>query len=102
MSEARLAFAWPCGGDLFLRIALCSERDRHAQRKREDCEDDPFSRGASYGHCVGRLVGEVRAQPALGLRERDAFALRVVLDLLAVNTADREIARFRVSDVDSR
>ncbi len=40
-----------------------------------------------------RIVGQIRAQPTFGFREVHALAGRIVLDLVAIELADREIAR---------
>src|SRR5438105_8464064 len=46
-----------------------------------------------------RLVRQVRAEPALGLGERDALAGGVVGDLIAGDAADGEVARLRMAEV---
>src|SRR4029077_11674569 len=46
-----------------------------------------------------RHVVEHRREPALGLGESPAFALRVVLDLVALDLADPEVAGFRVAEI---
>src|SRR5918997_5198925 len=46
------------------------------------------------------FVGEIRAQPSLGLSDRDSLPRRVVLRLVATDPADGEIARLRMSEVD--
>src|SRR3970040_2028271 len=40
-------------------------------------------------------VGEIRREPALGVRERHVLAPRVIFDLVAFDPADREISGFR-------
>src|SRR3954463_344507 len=47
------------------------------------------------------LVPEIRPQPTLDLVERHVLARRVVLDLVAADAADREIARLRMREVDA-
>src|SRR5690349_15141960 len=47
------------------------------------------------------LVREVRAQPALDLRERQALPGGVVLDLVAPDAADREVPRLRMTEMDA-
>src|ERR1700730_6573300 len=46
-----------------------------------------------------RLVAEIRPQPALRFFKREPLAARVILDLRAVDLADREVARLRMGDV---
>src|ERR1700682_2846603 len=46
-----------------------------------------------------RLVAEIRRQPALRFFPREPLAARVVLDLLPVALAEREVARLRMRDV---
>src|ERR1700730_12477276 len=50
------------------------------------------------GHLL-RLVAEIRPQTALRFFLREPLAARVVLDLLAVDLADREVARLRMGEV---
>src|SRR5882762_25634 len=58
--------------------------------------------GGARGHLPAHplwLVAEIRPQPALRFFAREPLAARVVLDLLAVDLADREVARLRMRDV---
>ena len=48
-----------------------------------------------------RLVPKVRPEPALGLLEAHPLAGAVVLDLVAAEAADREVARLRMREVDA-
>src|SRR5581483_1777233 len=64
-----------------------------------------LSVGCTNRHCRlldgARLVAEVRAQPALDLRERFALPRRVILDLIPADPADREVASLGVAEVDA-
>src|SRR5438874_1877356 len=55
--------------------------------------------GCEDARAPSRLVAEIRRQPALRFFGRQPLAARVVLQLLAVDLADREVARLRMGDV---
>src|SRR3954451_24650402 len=58
--------------------------------------------GGNFGGRVSRrLVGEVRAEPLLGLGDRYALAHGIVLDLVACDPPDGEVPRRRVAQVDA-
>ena len=46
-----------------------------------------------------RVVPQVRRQPAFNVADRHALARRVVLNLVARDEVDREIARLRVGEI---
>ena len=86
-----------CGSPL----AASATGTRQARGEQDRRGRPPLTARSSYARTVARLVGEVRAQPALGLVERDALPGGVVLDLVAPDPADREVARLRVREVDA-
>src|SRR6516162_3491194 len=47
------------------------------------------------------LVREVRTEPTLGVRDGRALPLRVVLNLIAPDSPDREVACLRVPEVET-
>src|SRR5437762_14361223 len=55
--------------------------------------------GCEDARAPSRLVAEIPRQPALRFFGRQPLAARVVLQLLAVDLADREVARLRMGDV---
>src|SRR5207253_10715136 len=48
-----------------------------------------------------RVVRQVRREPPFGLGDLDSFPRRVILDLVAGDAADREVAGVRVLQVDA-
>src|SRR6186997_2271729 len=62
---------------------------------------EPGLAGALEDCLAARLVGEVRPEPAFGLRQRPTLASRVRGNLAAVDPADGEVARLRVVQVDA-
>src|SRR5262249_25490326 len=61
----------------------------------------PARARSAHGDRVGTLVAEVRPQPAFDLLERLAFPARVVLDLVAADASDGEVARFGMSQIEA-
>src|SRR5690606_27366219 len=55
--------------------------------------------GQPAERCNLRNVVQIRRQPALGLRNRPAFAARVVLDLVAADAAEHEVAAVGMAEV---
>src|SRR3954454_4680087 len=57
--------------------------------------------GSHTGAIRRGLVAEIRPEPALGLLHRDALARGVVGDLVGPETADGEVAHFRMREIDA-
>src|SRR5262245_42347678 len=53
------------------------------------------------GECSasGRLIGQIRREPALHALHRFALATRVARNLIVAESADREIARLRMREI---
>src|SRR6266511_4177707 len=87
------------------------QKRANASRRPREGQDNPepgFRPGRrkpllARGSCglPRRRVAENRPQPPLGLAEVDPLARGVVLDLIAPYSSDREVARFRMVDVDA-
>src|SRR5919109_1159058 len=82
------------------RFSVVRIRDRrHLGAAVEDSSVPGRAGDGSDRFLRSRLVAEVGPQPSLGLRRRDALAACVVLDLVAVDSPHREVARLRMREV---
>src|SRR5580765_3906196 len=59
------------------------------------------ARGCFLWDSMSALVGEVGSEPALGLLQRERLAAGVVGGLVLADLVDREIARFRVREIEA-
>src|SRR5689334_24652954 len=73
----------------------------NARSIRTRCETRYPPRLAGSTHLIGRLVVQVGPEPAFDLADRHAFARVVVLDLIAIDLAEAEVTRLRVSEVEA-
>src|SRR6185503_12632543 len=53
------------------------------------------------GLCLPRFIVQIGSEPFLDFRDRHCLAPRVVLDLVAADLADGEVARFRMRQVET-
>src|SRR5262249_12360985 len=83
-----------------LELLLDAQAERTA-RSVVDVHGGPGLAGALQDGLEAGLVGEVRPEPALGLRHGTALARGIRGDLVAVDPADGEVARLRVMQVDA-
>ena len=91
----------PYGSRLFC-VRWCDHRRDDLRPREPSTLQDSYSRA---GNLRGRLddalriVIEIWPEPALGFRNAPPFAPRIILDLIALDLAEPEIARLRMREI---